>query len=80
MTTNVERMQRTMLGLGVACLGLVPLGSRSGQEPKNAAEPPKEDAGTDVKKLAQARADAARMAYGVAVELWKQRQSGVKSE
>jgi len=34
MKTTVERRQRVVLGLGVACLGLLPLGPLSAQEPK----------------------------------------------
>ena len=34
MKTNVERIQRAIFSLGVACLGLVPLGPLSAQEPK----------------------------------------------
>ena len=34
MKTNVGRRQRVIVWLGVACLGLMPVGSISAQEPK----------------------------------------------
>ena len=46
----------------------------------NAVDRPKKDAGTDIKKLAQAQVDAAHRAYDVAMKLWKQLQPGVKPE
>jgi WD40 repeat protein len=47
---------------------------------QNAADPPKEDAGTDIEKLAQARVDAAHKAYDVAVKLVRDRSPGVRPE
>jgi len=47
---------------------------------QNAAEPPKKDAGTDMKKLAQARVDAAHKAYRVAVKLVQERIPGARLE
>jgi hypothetical protein len=46
----------------------------------NAADRQRKDAGTDIKKLAQARVAAAHKAYDVAVKLCKQGQLGVKPE
>jgi hypothetical protein len=79
MKTNAERSRRLMLWVGVACLGLV--GALSAQQAKqNAADPPKEDAGTDTKKLAQARVEGAHKAYRVAAQSWKSAQPGAKPE
>jgi hypothetical protein len=77
MNMQTERMQRVMVCLGVACLGLVPLGPLTAQETK---PPANKDAGTDIQKLAQARADAANKTFQVALRSWKSGLPGVKPE
>jgi hypothetical protein len=72
MRTNVRRRQRLVV-LGVAGLGLVMTSFLS-------ADSPKKGAGTDIKKLAQARVEAAHQAYNVAVKLWKDGQPGARPE
>jgi hypothetical protein len=64
MKTNVRPSQRLVLWLGMACLGLVMTSFLSAQEP-------------DIKKLAQARVEAAHKAYFGAVKLWIEFQPGV---
>ena len=70
MKTNVKRMQRVMVWLGVACVGLLPLGSLSAQEPKLRAT---FDGHTDIVNSVAFSPDGKTLAAGshyMTIKLW----------